>query len=62
MNQFSETGANHGKTDIPPICAECTWLEWCPGESRCINYKTLLCRLAPAYVIERYFEFKMFAR
>lgn len=62
MNQFSETTVKTGTADLPPICAMCPWLEWREGEPRCINYKTLLCRLAPASVIERYFEFRVFSR
>ncbi|OPX19692.1 MAG: hypothetical protein BZ151_07860 [Desulfobacca sp. 4484_104] len=62
MNQFSELETRGGKAGLPPICAECPWLEWREGQPGCVNYKTLLCRLAPAQVIEKYFEFKIFAK
>jgi len=62
MNKFSELESKGGKAQLPPICASCPWLEWHEGEQGCVNYKTLLCRLAPAYIIEKYFEFKIFGK
>ncbi len=42
---------------VPPACRVCPWHEL-PEESRdCLNFKKLLCRLEPAAILERFFNY-----
>ncbi|MFZ5452349.1 MAG: hypothetical protein ACOZF2_10855 [Thermodesulfobacteriota bacterium] len=41
---------------LPPPCRACPWQELPEGSGDCRNFKKLLCRLAPAAILEEFFQ------
>ena len=44
---------------LPPVCRFCPWHELDREDAGdCLNFKKLLCRLEPAAILEKFFNFR----
>jgi hypothetical protein len=50
---------SESKESFPPVCRVCPWQELDRGDAGdCLNFKKLLCRLQPAAILERFYNFQ----
>jgi len=47
---------------LPPACRVCPWQEMPEESGDCLNFKKLLCRLEPAAILERFFNFGTYSQ
>ena len=58
MAEMRLTWSEGEEPSLPPVCRVCPWQELPEGTWDCLNFKKLLCRLEPAAILEKFFNFR----